>query len=223
MGYDPDGTINWKEFWSKVGRFFAGVFAVIRGVQLTVASFAASFFMPILGTIGFEAGLSLFTYGVGLVGSVFNGQIEKDMIAIGWNPFNSDANAVVGSGIMSFYKGVPIFRTNNSRSGTFGIMLLASGETENVVKHEFGHVPQLLLLGPVKFLITVGLPSYKEWGLKKYWNDYYLSPWEAMADMFGGVQNTPNPLTAAEKARAIKYLVASYFLGPFVLPFYHSF
>lgn len=163
--------------------------------------------------------MSLFTYGVGLAGSVFNNQIEKDMIAIGWNPFNSNANAVVGSGIMSFYKGVPIFRTNNSRSGTFGIMLLASNESENVVKHEFGHVPQLLLLGPVSFLFNIGIPSAGEFGPWAHdINDpykYYNAPWETMADMFGGVTGwNGRKHTQKEYAYGIMHLLTAKFGGP---------
>ncbi len=218
MAVDPMGN-SWKSFWSKVGRFFAGVASIVIGAAITITNLGLSLISP-LHTVFSEIGLSLTFYGAGLIGSVFNSQIYSDMSAIGWNPFNSNVDAVMGSNILSFYKGVPIFRTpKNSRSGTFGIMLLARNEEDGAVQHEFGHVPQLLLLGTVKFLLYVGIPSAAEfgpWAHTGSYEDYYNAPWETMADMFGGVTGWYGyQHTQKEYAYGIMHLITAKLGGPF--------
>ncbi len=218
MAVDPMGN-SWKSFWSKVGRFFAGVASLVIGAAITITNLGLSLISP-LHTVFSEIGLSLTFYGAGLIGSVFNSQIYSDMSAIGWNPFNSNVDAVMGSNILSFYKGVPIFRTpKNSRSGTFGIMLLARNEEDGAVQHEFGHVPQLLLLGTVKFLLYVGIPSAAEfgpWAHTGSYEDYYNAPWETMADMFGGVTGWYGyQHTQKEYAYGIMHLITAKLGGPF--------
>lgn len=57
----------------------------------------------------------------------------------------------------------------------------------------------------------------KAWGVGSLWS-YYNAPWEASADFFGGVKQSQ----ASEEAvkRSMKYLLCSYFFGPFVHAFY---
>ena len=118
-----------------------------------------------------------------------------DMCSIGWNPFNSDENAVLKSQCVSFYKGVPAFRFKEGRSGSFGAIFLAEGQydtsggwvstTADDLKHERGHNFQLMMMGIATYGFTVGIPSPLKLGIAK--KHYYDAPWEAMADILGGV------------------------------------
>ena len=50
--------------------------------------------------------------------SIFDEDIRNDMNGIGWNPFNTDESATLNSSKVSFYRGVPVFRTAaGGRSG----------------------------------------------------------------------------------------------------------
>ena len=123
---------------------------------------------------------------------------------------------------MSFYKGVPILRADigSGRSGSFGIILINRTDKDaDTVRHEFGHVPQLIMLGIFRYGVCIGIPSYQNWYNRTSW-DYYQAPWDAGAEYFGGANNGALPLTAADKRRAMKYLLYSYFLGPIVHSFY---
>ena len=63
------------------------------------------------------------------VGSVFSKQIRQDMSDINYNPFNTSEQKVINSTSVSFYKGVPIYRTDGlNRSGSFCAILLAYGD-----------------------------------------------------------------------------------------------
>ena len=142
------------------------------------------------------------------------------MSAIGWNPFNSDAQATVSSNKVSFYKGVPIFRTGfGNRSGSFYLIGLAKGDSENDLMHEWGHSPVYWMLGPLNGAITMALPSGQKWGGNHWvgWENYYRRPWEAIADMIGGA-STSRRLYAAtsdkDKQIAVLYLLTAYMFGP---------
>ena len=84
------------------------------------------------------------------VASIFDDDIRNDMNAIGWNPFNTDESASLNSRKVSFYKGVPVFRNNMERSGSFGFIFLRRGWTDSTgvfhklndpdeLRHERGH------------------------------------------------------------------------------------
>ena len=220
MYTDSIGTSKWSNFWSNAGRLIGGFTLARVGAAITISSMPLALASPVAPAVT-EFGLTVGMYGAFTVGSVFDSQIKADIDAIGWNPYNKDPALVDPSSTtakVSFYKGVPIIRTN-SRSGTFGIMFLEHATDEATVKHEFGHIPQLMMLGGANFLLTVGLPSAQEWGKGKYWESGYSAPWESMAEMFGGAGSVK--LSASEKKRAKKYLIASYFLGPLVHSFYY--
>ena len=53
------------------------------------------------------------------VASFWDDDIRSDMNAIGWNPFNSNANDVINSNKVSFYKGVPVYIKNSGRPWFF--------------------------------------------------------------------------------------------------------
>ncbi len=147
----------------------------------------------------FSGLVTLFTastsmYLLYLVGAIFDRGIRADMDRINGNPFNTDIDAVLSSTAISFYKGVPVFRTYYERSGSFGIIFLqkdfgnASPEVKrDYVRHEWGHIPQLGTLGPLAYVAFIGIPSWLEFGdYEGSTGDYYNAPWEANADNFGG-------------------------------------
>ena len=164
--------------------------------------------------------ISLGSYLGYAIAAIWDEEIRSDMSAIGWNPFNSDAQATVSSNKVSFYKGVPIFRTGfGNRSGSFYLIGLAKGDSENDLMHEWGHSPVYWMLGPLNGAITMALPSGQKWGGNHWvgWENYYRRPWEAIADMIGGA-STSRRLYAAtsdkDKQIAVLYLLTAYMFGP---------
>ena len=83
-------------------------------------------FTPV-GSAVTQAAVSTVSYAGMAVASIWDEDIRADMNAIGWNPFNTNESAVLGSNKVSFYKGMPVFRTNGGRSGTFYSLLLFAG------------------------------------------------------------------------------------------------
>ena len=232
MRVDDTGC-GWKSFWKKVGNFFkkvglaiAGVVIAAVGAVLTVAGAALSLlmlpfsFIPGVATIsnalsGFitQVGFSTMMYGGFMLASSWDKQIYKDMCAIGWNPFNSNAETAVESGRkVSFYKGMPVVHNAgvNGRSFSFGAIWLDKSDAGdvNTLKHEWGHTVQQMLMGPALYGLMVGIPSAAKWGP---WS-YYDKPWETMADMFGGV--TRQHEEGAE-SRGKGYTAVSILFGPF--------
>ena len=93
-------------------------------------------FTPV-GSAVTQAAVSTVSYVGMAVASIWDEDIRADMNAIGWNPFNTNENAVLGSNKVSFYKGMPVFRTNGDRSGTFyAIALKRSAMLLNFVTNE---------------------------------------------------------------------------------------
>ena len=167
---------------------------------------AVSLLTPVAG-LALQAVTSIACYVGMFVASIWDEDVRKDMSAIGWNPFNRDETAVINSKKVSFYKGVPVFRTNMKRSGSFVAIFLNSNVDTTDVKHEYGHNIQQMLMGPVKFGMMIGLPSWLEWSNKPY----YERPWEITADVFGGVttrQHNPKDIS-----RGYWYLAVSGLLG----------
>ena len=221
MRADYAGT-SWNSFWSAVGRFLGGLALFAVGAAIALSTIIPAIISP-LATGICEFGITAGSYGAALVGSVFNSAIYADMERIGWNVFNSNANLVCDSSIMSFYKGVPVLRYGDyhkgDRSGTFGIIFLARNEMAKTVKHEFGHIPQLMLLGIFNYFTCIGIPSYKYWHKKNSW-EYYQAPWDAGADYFGGVSRNYSNIYYK---RALEYMAYSFILGPTMHAFYKRF
>jgi RHS repeat-associated protein len=213
---------SWESFWSSVGNFFANVGKVIGGGLLAIAGAAFTIItLPIALIIpggGFltQIGFSTAMYGGFVAASVFDSQVKSDMQAIGWNPFNSSESAVLNSNSVSFYKGVPVFRTApGSRSGSFLGIFLDSNEKDDAygrdtVRHEWGHNIQQGIMGPARFALMIGLPSWQEWSNRSY----YTRPWEIMADIFGNVHETRNH-NKSDVSRGIWYTIISTMFGPF--------
>ena len=164
---------------------------------------------------------------VGIWGaSIFDEDIRNDMNAIGWNPFNTDESATLNSSKVSFYKGVPVFRTNMERSGSFGAIFLRRGWTDSTgvlhklndpdeLRHERGHNWQLMMMEIGTYGFTVGIPSPLELGPWAKNNRYYYAPWETMADILGGVnQRYGKPIPQQQIKNAWMYYAMSIICFP---------
>jgi len=169
---------------------------------------------PVLGLL-FQFAVSVLCYiGIAIV-AIFDEEVREDMNDIGWNPFNSDENLVLDSEKVSFYKGIPTFRIGGDRSGTFGAIFLTNETNfrknpQDVLRHEFGHAIQQFFLGPIKYGITIGLPSWKMFGQWAKNNRYYDAPWEITADMFGGVESRNH--SSKDKTIGVLYFVIDFLI-----------
>ena len=172
MFTDSTGTNKVKDFFSKVGRFLGGIALTVVGGTISLLSVLPALFNP-GATVICEFGLTLGFYGVTLVGSVFDKQIEADLATINWNPYNTNELLAINTSKVSFYKGVPIIR-KSGRSGSFGIILLDPNDNEEDLRHEFGHIPQLMSLGIVRYGLCIGIPSWKCWEEGNLWTYYEI-------------------------------------------------
>ena len=144
---------------------------------------AAALFTPVGGT-ALQIVASTVSYAGMAVASIFDEDVRNDMDSIEWNPFNSDESATLDSDKVSFYKGVPVFRTAaDGRSGSFGAIFLTKGSGADTLRHERGHNAQLMMMGIANYGLMIGLPSWLELSNRSY----YERPWEITADVFGGV------------------------------------
>ena len=205
MRIDENGNAWWNPFswdWGKIGKRIIGAIAATLGTGLAL-----------------QVAVSTISYVGMAIGAIFSEDIRSDMNRIHWNPFNSDEELVLKSKYVSFYKGVPVFRIGGNRSGTFGGIFLTRetnyrSNAVGILKHEWGHSVQQIILGPIIFFIGIALPSAGEWQKDK-WGDYYLSPWEITADMIGGVDNSSVGQTELARKRGVSYLRILPFLGLF--------
>lgn len=181
----------------------AYIFIIILVILLLSQSFMAIIYINNFApnSISYNVGnrIWLFKYNCGIplqvsasvigylgitLSSVFDEDIKNDMNSIDWNIFNTNELPVFNAKKVSFYKGVPIFKFNYNRSGSFLAIFMTRGrESSTTLRHEFGHNIQQLILGPINYLLCVGLPSWQEWS-NRY---YYDRPWEITADILGGV------------------------------------
>ncbi len=155
-------------------------------ISALICYLALFLFTPVGGALA-QVAVSCWGYIGMSIGAIFDGDIRSDMNLIGWNPFNSDENAVLSSNKVSFYKGMPVFRTNDKRSWTYYAIFLKRGDTAEGLKHERGHGWQSLMMGIGTYGLMIGLPSACEWSNRPY----YDRPWEITADILGGA-NTPH-------------------------------
>ncbi len=179
---------------------------------------AALLFTPVGGTT-LQITTSVLSYAGMAIASMFDEDIRNDMNAIGWNPFNTDESATLNSRYVSFYKGAPVFRTDLSRSGSFGAIFLQRFVVDkkgishkltdpDVLRHERGHNWQLMMMGVANYGLMIGLPSWQKWSNRPY----YDRPWEIIADVFGGV--TGRTHSQADINRGYWYLGVSSLFGP---------
>lgn len=98
---------------------------------------------------------------------------------------------------LSFYNGVPVIYIPGDSSFSFGIIFMGKDGGDNLLKHEYGHVVQLGLLGFSNYCKYVAVPSISVfWASEQvaWLNDsYYSFPWEYQADQFGGASHRYTP------------------------------
>ncbi|MDD4292017.1 MAG: hypothetical protein PHX51_07280, partial [Clostridia bacterium] len=166
----------------------------------------------------FQLEASIICYIGMAIGAIFDSEIRTDMNSIKWNPFNADESATMNSNKVSFYKGVPIFRRDDGRSGSFGVILLSKGSDVDTLRHERGHNEQLKMMGLVGYLFGICVPSPLSWGSK----GYYRNPQEVTADILGGVSVRSGSYARTPNDESIGwwYLAISTFTGPLAWLFY---
>ncbi len=125
-----------------------------------------------------------------------------------FNLKNDQEQVVIDSNYFSAYKGKLVFRTNRLRSGSLGVLFITrkgnKTKMKELIRHEYGHTEQLRQLGLLRYLLFIGIPSWKEW---KKEIPYYERPWEITADLFGGV--TCRKHEEEKLSAGIDYLVTS--------------
>ena len=128
---------------------------------------------------------------------------------------NTSEQVVLESEFISFYHGIPVLRIDGNRSGFFGVIFLTRETNsrlnpEDVIRHEYGHSIQFKQLGLINYALSIGIPSWQNWGS----GSYYSKPWEITADIYGGVQSRNHSQSKIDAGFA--YLEASKAIGPFV-------
>ena len=121
-----------------------------------------------------------------------------------YNIWNKNPEAVFDSNYFSSYKGVLVIKSSFDASFSFGFIVLShSQQNSNTLNHEYGHTVQLKNMGVCKYIVDVAIPSVTINLLSradKLKYDYYGAPWEAQADLYGGVtrktNNSPWPRNA---------------------------
>ncbi len=165
---------------------------------------------PIVGCV-LQLLFSVVCYTGASIWSLWDEEIKADMQSIEWNIFNKDEAKVVESKKVSMYKGVMVFRIPGNRAGSFlGIFLTehqrtATPHSISVVHHEYGHNIQQLLVGPINYLLYIGLPSWRQWSERTY----YDRPWEITAESFGGVRIRKHASDALKRGN--NYLLTTLF------------
>ncbi len=189
------GGILSRGIGGEIGKVIGGALLSLVGVG--VASMGISFSpIPIIGGGLMHLGTAMIAYGGIVVASVFDDQIQQDMEAIHWNPFNLKADDAVQSQKVSFYKGMPVIRFNSDFLSSFqvgGIIFFKHGQGVKSLHHESGHGIQEVILGLPKYLTRIALPSVLMNLIGRVYqpvNDFYYNfPWERTADWLGGVGN----------------------------------
>ena len=141
-----------------------------------------------------------------LVEFVFN--VLEDLLIFDLD--NTDPARVAIAHYFAGYKGQLLFFGDwfNGRSGSFGRLLGLHDNNKNdpnllrleeLLKHEHGHYEQYKLIGFVKYLLAIAIPSLLNDPV-----DYYSQPWEVTADLLGGVVSHRH--TAGSEEAGIRYL-----------------
>ncbi len=134
-------------------------------------------------------------------------EVEEDLRNFDF--FNTDPQKCIDAHVFSSYNGTPVIKHSfgsGSMSVCNTIFLSKNTSDEDIVRHEYGHTIQQALLGNLKFMAHIGVPSLI--GAAFSVNDYYSQPWERSADFFGGVQNHDYNIGA----RASGILSCAYFI-----------
>ena len=119
---------------------------------------------------------------------------------------NQEEERVFKAHYFSNYKGAFVWLTPFQYSFSCGIIGLSSRQRySRILRHEYGHYMQLKKRGWIRYIHKIVIYSVTEnmlYRKKKLPYDYYGSPWEAEADVLGGVEErsecTPWPRKVAD-------------------------
>ena len=104
---------------------------------------------------------------------------------------NTSEQKVLESNYFSSYKGAIVLRPQGEVGFSFGIIVLGHTNAKiEDVQHEYGHYLQLAEMGFWTYTTEVAAPSVTAYFLDvkgKLPYDYYSSPWEHQADVYGMV------------------------------------
>ena len=105
---------------------------------------------------------------------------------------NTSEEKVLDAHYFSSYKDTPVINPPiGYNAASFGVMIIGDKvDDEKDVKHEYGHRVQLDKQGLIRYTINVAIPSVTANILdrmEKLPYDYYGAPWEAEANIYGGV------------------------------------
>ena len=95
----------------------------------------------------------------------------------------------------AIYKGVDLIKAGEGNSAfTCGDIYMGANGSENLLKHEYGHIVQSQELGTSGYTYFVVVPSVFGYALDQLGvlpdNMYYSLPWEYKADEYGGASHT---------------------------------
>ena len=240
---DPEGLAFWSNLWNGVKKAVTAVVNAVKAVNnlakkatetLTgIASGAKSLgnkFVSTINSIGNNVVDSIKSIGQSAAAGIKNtveavvtgaqnraveaGKAIENTATAAYNyVMNEDEQVVLDAKFLAFYKGVPVIRTSNDRSGSFGVIFMGAlrdaDENVKILRHEWGHTQQLAQLGPIKYLLGIVAPSLSSDAGSQ---DYYRSPWEVTADWYGnsfdnGARRTDlNKATNQDLAIGIGYL-----------------
>ena len=106
---------------------------------------------------------------------------------------NASEQVVLDAEHFAFYKGTIVIKVQamDDNAFSFGIIFMGPNVSDpELVKHERGHVDQLLELGIADYLQHVVIPSTACFWMTEYGSFpdslYHSMPWEYTANMYGG-------------------------------------
>jgi len=122
-------------------------------------------------------------------------EILKTILLVIWQL----PQTIIGIFLLWFYCGSLVRRKSNDKyyvlyscnmpgGISLGMFVLINKKmfTSNTINHEYGHVKQSRILGPL-YLLVIGIPSILWAGFGKNGNAYYTFYTEKWADRLGGV------------------------------------
>ena len=107
---------------------------------------------------------------------------------------NTDPQAVLDGGVVTFYKGTPYIKLPiGTAAFSFGVVFIGDevgtrSDAIETVLHEYGHSVHFSQIGAANYFIYVAIPSLVGYWTDVEYADYYSQPYEYIADLFGKVE-----------------------------------
>lgn len=116
-------------------------------------------------------------------------QFPQNLIALIYREYLNGKGAILA---IEYYKGIIIYYTKDT-VGNVSLgdsIFISATASSRIVKHEWGHTRQSLILGPL-YLIVIGIPSviwasiHKKIAPNTSYFDFFTEKW---ADKLGGIE-----------------------------------